>query len=128
MSKNAISLPHQTPEPPLPHALCEDLQELYKNHPLACFFDIPQNDTTRPVQLLFRTVILNALYDGLKGQKEAKHWLLTPSADMEEVCDFAHLSPSWVRRISREILNNQHPMPAYRIWRYLWADLEQKGS
>ena len=103
-------------------------QELTKNHPLARMFDVPHSDPTRPIQLLFRTVILNALYDGLKGCHEAQAWLLTPSADLDYVSDFAQVPPAWVCHISQEILNKMHPMPPYRLWRYLWADLQQKNG
>lgn len=101
---------------------------LSENHPLARLFDIPFSAPNRGIMLLFRTVILNAVYDGLKGCPEAKKWLLTPSADMQQVADYANLTPAWVQRVSIEVLSNKHPMPPYRIWRYLWADLQQKEA
>lgn len=103
------------------------LEPLSENHPLARFFDLPPGSPNRAIKMLFRTVILHAIYDGLKGCPEARRWLLTPSEDLHHVSDLANLCPHWVRCTSRDILAKKHTMPAYRVWRYLWADMQQKG-
>lgn len=108
--------------------LPRDIHKISANHPLARLFDIPLREPNRDIQLLYRTVILRALYEGLKGCSDARTWLLIPSPDMTDVSDFANLCPHWIRRISREILQRKHPMPPYRVWRYLWADLQQKNA
>lgn len=96
------------------------------SHPFSRFFDVAYTNPNRSVILLFRTVIIAAIYDGIKGCPEARDWLLTPSADIQEVADLADLPCCWLRRIAHQVFTRKTSLPPYRVWRYLWADLQQK--
>lgn len=92
----------------------------YPRHPLAAFMAVPDLAPNRAEVLLFRTVILQAIYEACGGDAEAKHWLLNPSEDLDEVCDYAQTTAGFVQRVTLQALANQLPMPDWRVWRYLW--------
>lgn len=104
------------------------LTAIDKNHPFGRFFNVCHANPNRPIVLLFRTVIIAALYDSLKGCEAAKTWLLTESDDLAEVADYAALSSGWVRRIAHQAITGEIQLPSYRLWRYVWADLQQKNG
>lgn len=91
-------------------------------HVLYRWFDVSLSDPNRRIILLYRTVILDAFYDLTKNCPKAKAWLFTPSADLAEVADYADLTVEQVQKIATAITSKTVLLPAWRIWRYTWAD------
>lgn len=90
-------------------------------HPLASFLHIPDHAPLRSERILFRTVILQALYEAHHGDAEAADWLLTPSADLTEVCDHALIEAGWLHTISKRVLDGEVGLPPWKVWRYFWV-------
>ncbi|GEM_PF-6092390 len=88
------------------------------------WFDVPVNHPNRAEILLFRTVILDAFYDLAKKCSKAEAWLLTPSADLAEIADFACVTPEQIESIAHSIKAGLIKLPAWRIWRYTWSDVQ----
>lgn len=93
-------------------------------HILYRWFDVAINHPSRIEILLFRTVILDAFYDLAKQCPKAEAWLLTPSADLAEVADYAEVTPDQVHAIAHSIKAGLIKLPAWRIWRYTWSDVQ----
>lgn len=87
------------------------------------WFDVAQNQPNRSIILLYRTVILDALYDLAKNCPKAHSWLFTPSADLTEVADYANVTVGQIQSIALSVQWEGIKLPAWRIWRYTWADL-----
>lgn len=93
-------------------------------HILYRWFDVDLGHPNRIEILLFRTVILDAFYDLAKNCAAAEKWLLTPSADMSEVADYAEVSVDQIHSIALSIKAGLIKLPAWRIWRYTWTDVQ----
>ena len=92
----------------------------HPRHPLASFMSLPDTTPCRAEALLFRTVILQAIYEACGGDAEARYWLLNPGEDLNEVCDYARVLPDFIQRVTLQLLAGQLAMPDWRVWRYLW--------
>lgn len=92
----------------------------HPRHPLASFMAIPDKAPHRAEVLLFRTVILQAIYEACGGDAEARHWLLSRSEDLDEVCDYAQTTSGFIQKVTLQLLSGQLAMPDWRVWRYLW--------
>lgn len=110
---------------PVSHALSPQIVALKMPLPKVLYrwFDVPQNQPNRSIILLYRTVLLDAFYDLAKNCPQANDWLLTPSADLAEVTDYAHVTMGQIHRIAEGIKAKNIKLPPWRIWRYTWADL-----
>ena len=91
-------------------------------HILYRWFDVPNEHPNRAEILLYRTVLLDAFYDIAKNCPKAREWLLTLSPDLVEVADYADVTLGQVQSIAASIQSGEIKLPAWRIWRYTWAD------
>lgn len=94
--------------------------EQHPKHPLATFMTVEESHPHRAETLLFRTVILQAIYEACGGDAEARFWLLNNSNDLTEVCDYAETSPRFIQSVTLQLLSGRVPMPDWRVWRYMW--------
>lgn len=97
---------------------------LWRTHPLSAWFHVPDHHPTRSEIMLFRTVLLQAMYDACGGDRDAQSYLLTLTPDLQEVCDMAQTSPLFVGRVTTDLLAGKLMMPDYKVWRYFWARIE----
>ena len=90
-------------------------------HPFESFLKIQPNHPNREIIILFRTVIIQAIYDAKNGDKPAKRWLLIPSKDLEQVADYADTSPYYIKQLTNAALQESFNMVGYRSLRYVWS-------
>lgn len=79
--------------------------------------DNSQQRQRRQITIMYRTMVLNALYDLKKGCPQAKRFLRTVA---DEELWYANLERDTLERIVSWV--EQNDMPPYKMWRYQWSD------
>ena len=88
---------------------------------LANFLKIDANNSVqrerRQITIMYRTMILNALYDLKKNCPKAKRFLRTIE---EQELWYADIERHTLKKIVSWVKNND--LPPYKSWRYQWSD------